>query len=175
MSKTNQQKVPANQTRSKRFFRRFVKIAFYCAVIFMVVLIVAAIVLRIMFPSDKLRDIAIEKIETSLQKDVTVGEIDFGIFSGLTLKDVSIKSRSNSDSPKMPLRSGHLDNLVIRIPLYAGLRIGEVQHLKKTSLMLPPHCLISPRQDPWKAVTVAHLSPRLKLASMTLLLSRVKK
>jgi len=24
-----------------------------------------------------------------------------------------------------------LDNLVVRLPLYAGLRIGEVQHLKK--------------------------------------------
>jgi integrase len=28
-----------------------------------------------------------------------------------------------------------LDNLVVRIPLYAGLRIGEVQHLKKTWLV----------------------------------------
>ena len=27
-----------------------------------------------------------------------------------------------------------LDNLVVRIPLYAGLRIGEVQHLKKSWL-----------------------------------------
>ena len=27
-----------------------------------------------------------------------------------------------------------LDNLVVRLPLYAGLRIGEVQHLKKSWL-----------------------------------------
>jgi len=27
-----------------------------------------------------------------------------------------------------------LDNLVVRLPLFAGLRIGEVQHLRKTWL-----------------------------------------
>ena len=27
-----------------------------------------------------------------------------------------------------------LDNLVVRLPLYAGLRIGEVQHLKNPGL-----------------------------------------
>jgi len=122
MSKTNQQKVPARQTRSKRVFRRFVKIAFYSVIIFILVLVIAAIVLRLMFPPDKLRDIAIEKIETLLQKDVSVGEIDFGIFSGLTLKDVSIKSRPNTDSIKIPLRSGHLDNLVIRYRLLSLIK-----------------------------------------------------
>lgn len=40
-----------------------------------------------------------------------------------------------------------LDNLVVRLPLYAGLRIGEVQHLKKLWLDWEKDIIIIPARQ----------------------------
>ena len=43
-----------------------------------------------------------------------------------------------------------LDNLVVRLPLYAGLRIGEVQHLKKSWLDWEKGIMTIPARQQWQ-------------------------
>jgi hypothetical protein len=79
-----------------RGFLRLVRIIGYFLVFCMLLLLVLAIAANFYFNSEKLRQLAIQNVHSSLDRKLAIGSFSFNVFSGFEMRDVSLLPKNDS-------------------------------------------------------------------------------
>ena len=79
-------------------FKKLVKIILWIAIVFFVVFLIALLIIRIKYPPQKLKALAISEIENSISRKTKIEEIWFNPFKGFTLNNVVIYQQSPQDT-----------------------------------------------------------------------------
>jgi len=82
-----------------RILRKLLKVFLWLAGILAGLFLLAWLVVLIFFPDDKIRGMLVAELEDRLGVEVQAGELDLEIFSGLSLKDVSVGPPPGFDRP----------------------------------------------------------------------------
>ncbi|MFH1573586.1 MAG: AsmA family protein, partial [Acidobacteriota bacterium] len=100
--------------------RKALKVLAWIVGIFVVLLIAGYITLRVLLPPEKLRAMALPRIEQALGQSVEVGPVHLAIWGGfgVGVEDVRVGNRPGYRDERML----NLENLVLRVPLRRLLR-----------------------------------------------------
>ena len=79
-------------------FKKIIKIALWIAIVFFVIFLIALLILRIKFPPQKIKQLAISELETAINRKAQVGTTWFNPVKGFMLNDVEIYQHSPTDS-----------------------------------------------------------------------------
>ncbi len=98
--------------------RKLIKFVLILAGIFVVLLAGAALYIKIKYPPEKIKSIAVTKLSELLKRNVSLGEARFDVMSGFVLKDLKISNRpgwapGNMVAAKNISISYHLYDLVM--------------------------------------------------------------
>ncbi len=101
--------------------KKLLKILAWIAGIFLVLLIIAVIALKLFFPLEKAKALAIEKGSAALGRDINVEGVDISIWGGLgvQLVDVTVGNPEGFEGNPM-LRAGDIDVKLSILPLLSG-------------------------------------------------------
>src|ERR1039458_3628134 len=82
---------------SKKPMNKFLKFVLWTSgtfiAFFLILLATAAIIIPIKFPPEKLKAMATQKLSETLQHKVTLGDVNFNVFSGFQIKDLVVANR----------------------------------------------------------------------------------
>jgi hypothetical protein len=98
-------------------------------------LIVGAIAFPLIFPLEKIKDIATEKISQTINRKVTIEKVSFNIFKGISLEKLTISNRVGF--AKKPFVSA--DAIVLRYafwPLFQGQLLVKELRLEKPEILI---------------------------------------
>ena len=109
------------RSKTRHFLTFTAKCVLWTIGVLLVLLLVAGTLIRILYPPEKLKEIAIHELESSLQRTVTIDQFRFGIFTGLQLHDVNIIN-STGDSAASPIQSANIEKLVLKYRLLSLLK-----------------------------------------------------
>ena len=73
--------------------KKFFKWVSIIAGVLVLLLIIGVVALPLIFPLEKIKDIAVAKISETINREVTVEKVSFNIFSGIKLEKLSISNR----------------------------------------------------------------------------------
>jgi uncharacterized protein involved in outer membrane biogenesis len=102
------------------------------------IILIAAIVVPIFLPLDKIKDMAAESASSAIHRQVKIGKVSFNIFKGIELRDLSISNRPGFSSE--PFVSAGL--IELKYDLFALLR-GKIAVDK--IVLVKPEILIESR------------------------------
>jgi len=74
------------------------KIFYSVVILFLLLSIGSAVALRIMFPPEKIKQMALQEISGRLGREVSVGKVSINIFTGISLSDFKCSEKSNFQS-----------------------------------------------------------------------------
>jgi len=98
-------------------------------------LIVSAVAFPLIFPLEKIKDLATEKISETINRKVTIENVSFNIFKGISLEKLSISNRAGF--AKKPFVSA--DAIVLRYafwPLFQGQLLVKELRLEKPEILI---------------------------------------
>ncbi len=124
--------------------RPWLQVVGLALVLYLLLLAGGGLLARLLFPTDRVGQAVLATLERTLGRRVTVGEVDFHLLKGITLKNVSIVTPSGADSTGLPLRSGTIERFVL------GYRLRP---LLKRRLEITEITLVKPQLD---VVFLAH-------------------
>jgi len=78
--------------------KKLAKIFMWFAIIFFVVVIIAIIIVRLAYPPEKIKKLAISELESAINRKAGVGTVWFNPLKGFTLNNVKIYQQSPQDS-----------------------------------------------------------------------------
>mgnify|MGYP005831036855 CR=1 FL=1 len=93
--------------------RPWLKVAGLALALYLLLLAGGGLLVRLLVPTERVRQAVLATLERTLGWQVAVGEVDFHLFRGITLRDVSIATPPGADSTALPLRSGTIERFVL--------------------------------------------------------------
>jgi len=78
--------------------KKLAKILMWIGIVLLTIILIAYLVIRIKFPPQKLKRLAIAELETAINRKVKIGETWFNPIKGLTINDVVIYQHSPHDT-----------------------------------------------------------------------------
>ncbi|HUO57539.1 MAG TPA: AsmA family protein, partial [bacterium] len=115
--------------------KKLIKFALITGAAFILLLGIAAVVVAIKFPPEKIKAIAIEKLSDTLKRKVTLGDAHFNVLTGISLTDLKISNRpgwaaGNMVAAKEISISYHLFPL-----LWGQISLGEIKLMEPQILL----------------------------------------
>ncbi|MGQ9559030.1 MAG: hypothetical protein ACUVWA_00820 [Candidatus Oleimicrobiaceae bacterium] len=93
--------------------RPWLKVAGFALALYLLLLAGGGLLVRLLVPTERVRQAVLATLERTLGRQLAVGEVDFRLFRGITLRDVSIATPAGADSTALPLRSGTIERFVL--------------------------------------------------------------
>jgi len=122
--------------------RRWLKIVGAALALYLLFLAVGGLAVRLLLPAERVREAVLVALERSLDRQVAVGEVEFHLLKGITLKDVRITTpagaAAGAKSTAFPLRTATIERFVL------GYRL---QSLFKRRLEITEITLVKPQVD----------------------------
>ncbi len=102
--------------------KKFIKIVLWSLGILLVLLVLLVVGLRLFFPFDKAKQMAIEKGQEALGRDIQIGDVDISFWGGLgiKLKDVVVGNPAGMESVGDFLQAENVDVKLQILPLLSG-------------------------------------------------------
>lgn len=75
------------------FFRKIRKIVFWTLGSILILIALILLFLSVLFPNEKVKEVLADNLQNQLKREVTIQELDFNIFKGITLKGFEVKER----------------------------------------------------------------------------------
>lgn len=75
--------------------KKIIKVLGILFALFVVLVIVAVFTLKKMFPPEKIRELVVKTASQQLKREVKLGQIDVGLFSGISVKDFALSESPN--------------------------------------------------------------------------------
>jgi hypothetical protein len=79
-------------------FKKIVKIVLWIAIVFVAIILIALLIIRIKFPPQKVKALAISEIENAINRKTKIGETWFNPLKGFILNNVVIYQQSPQDT-----------------------------------------------------------------------------
>ncbi len=132
MSDPSENKALFPPTKKRGFWRRLLRFFLFAALVFILLITVAALVLRISFPPEKLRAMATRATEEQFKRRLHVGPVHLNPFRGFEFSDIRLLPLADSvDQDDMfPVRLGTVKKLILKYSfselLHKRIRINEI-------------------------------------------------
>jgi len=115
--------IPPAPVRRRSRLRRFLKFVFYLVLGFFALLIVAAIVLRFLYPPDRLKQELVSYAGKQLQRQIDIGQVKINILKGFEISDISISAPELlAEEDVLPLRQARIKKAELRYSLKGLLK-----------------------------------------------------
>ena len=120
-------KVNSEPTPSKKrgFFRRLLKVCLFLVAGFLVLITVAYITLRILYPPEKLKNMVVQTVARAVGGELSLGKVKFNIFHGFDFYEVAWQPSEISDTSEvvsLPLGAVKAKRIVLKYQLISLLR-----------------------------------------------------
>jgi hypothetical protein len=113
----------AAPARKKSRFRKFLKFVFYLVLGFFALLIVAAIVFRLLYPPDRLKQEIASYAGKQLQRQIDIGQVKINILKGFEISDISVSTPGPlAEDDLFPLRRARIKKAELRYSLRGLLK-----------------------------------------------------